>query len=164
LSGAQPMEYHVPESIRDRSNADRLAIVHRLYDAFARRRIDEILPLLAPDVEWSEPENPLNPAGGTRHGHAGFLEWARTGAGAEEILSLVPHKELTGPDALPWWAMRGVRRAPRGGSTTRTSCTWWSFGARRLSDSKSSSTRTRPQRLFARRSPRPAKLPNPARR
>lgn len=51
---------------------EQVRIVEQLYEAFARRRIDEILPLLASDVEWSEPANPLNPAAGTRHGHAGF--------------------------------------------------------------------------------------------
>lgn len=79
---------------------DRVRIVQEVYELFARRRIDEILPLLDPDIEWSEPENPLNPAAGTRHGHAGFLEWARIGADAEEILTLEPRAYLTGGDAV----------------------------------------------------------------
>jgi ketosteroid isomerase-like protein len=54
-----------------------LAVVREVYAAFARRDINGILALLSPDVLWSEPENPFNPAAGTRHGHAGFLEWAR---------------------------------------------------------------------------------------
>ena len=41
-------------------------------------------------VEWSEPENPFNPCGGTRHGHAGFLEWARIGNETEDVLMLKP--------------------------------------------------------------------------
>jgi ketosteroid isomerase-like protein len=102
------------ELVPDRSTEDRLRTVRRLYDAFARRRIDEILPLLAPDVEWGEPENPLNPAAGTRHGHAGFLEWVRIGADAEEILSLVPRTELTGPDAVAVVGHARLRARPTG--------------------------------------------------
>jgi len=53
------------------SNAD---IVRSLYGAFSRRDIAAILAVLSPEVEWSEPANPFNPTGGSRHGHAGFLE------------------------------------------------------------------------------------------
>jgi ketosteroid isomerase-like protein len=80
--------------------ATRVSMVQRLYDAFARRRLDEVLPFLAADVEWSEPDNPWNPAGGTRRGHAGFMEWARVGAEAEEVLELEPRAYLTGTDAV----------------------------------------------------------------
>ncbi len=66
------------------------AIVQDVYAAFGTRDIPAILAVLSPDVVWAEPANPLNPAGGTRHGHAGFLEWARVGAEAEEILDLEP--------------------------------------------------------------------------
>jgi ketosteroid isomerase-like protein len=38
--------------------------------------------------------HPFNPAGGTRHGHAGFLEWLSIGRDAEEILLLEPKKNL----------------------------------------------------------------------
>jgi ketosteroid isomerase-like protein len=79
---------------------DRVRLVQRLYEAFAHRRIDEILTMLAPDVEWSEPDNPLNPAAGTRRGHSGFMEWARVGAEAEEILTLEPRAYLTGAEAV----------------------------------------------------------------
>ena len=70
--------------------------VRRMYGAFARRAIDEILPVLAADVIWSEPENPHNPAAGVRRGHAGFLEWLRVGGEAEEILALEPKHFLAG--------------------------------------------------------------------
>jgi len=58
------------------------------------------LQLLSPDVEWGEPENPHNPAAGTRHGHKGFLEWLNIGRQAEEILALEPKKFLTDIDTV----------------------------------------------------------------
>jgi hypothetical protein len=45
-------------------------------------------------VEWGEPANPYNPAGGTRHGHEGFLEWLRVGNASEEVLTLEPKEFL----------------------------------------------------------------------
>lgn len=75
-------------------------VVQRLYDAFARQDMTAILAILSPDVEWSEPPHPLNPAGGTRRGHAGFLEWARIGHEAEEILSLQPQRFLGDGDTV----------------------------------------------------------------
>jgi ketosteroid isomerase-like protein len=71
-----------------------IPIVHRLYAAFAQRDIASILPMLADDVVWCEPENPFNPAAGTRRGHAGFLEWLKAGHESEEILSLEPREFL----------------------------------------------------------------------
>ncbi|HXX63324.1 MAG TPA: hypothetical protein VEO56_05955 [Bacteroidota bacterium] len=46
--------------------------------------------MLSPDVVWTEPENPHNPAGGTRHGHAGCMAWVSIGRDAEEILVFEP--------------------------------------------------------------------------
>ena len=59
--------------------------VQELYAAFERRDIPAMLALLAPDVVWSEPDNPFNPAAGTHRGHQGFLEWVQIGREAEEI-------------------------------------------------------------------------------
>ncbi len=72
-----------------------IEIVKSLYDAFAAKEINKILDLLHEDVEWGEPDNPYNPAGGTRHGHKGFLEWISIGKNAEEILQLHPERFLT---------------------------------------------------------------------
>jgi len=80
--------------------ATNIEITQRLYSAFASRNIPGILELLADDIEWGEPENPFNPAGGTRHGHAGFLEWLDIGKNAEEILVLTPGKMLTDVDSV----------------------------------------------------------------
>jgi ketosteroid isomerase-like protein len=77
-----------------------LAMVKQLYAAFAARDIDGILRLLHEDVEWGEPENPYNPAGGTRKGHSGFLEWINIGKNAEEILVLNLQRFLTDTDSV----------------------------------------------------------------
>ncbi len=77
-----------------------IGLVKHLYDAFARRDIPAILELLSPDVEWGEPANPYNPAGGTRHGHQGFLEWAQIGRDSEDILVLEPRKMLVDSDSV----------------------------------------------------------------
>ncbi len=79
---------------------ENIKIVQQLYSAFAKRDINTIVGLLSPDVEWGEPANPFNPAGGTRHGHQGFLEWLNMGRQAEEILVLEPRKMLTDNDSV----------------------------------------------------------------
>jgi ketosteroid isomerase-like protein len=81
-------------------SAHNIQTVHRLYDAFARRDMAAILGVLSPDVEWSEPDHPFNPCGGTRRGHAGFLEWARVGSQEEDVLLLEPRLFLTGDDSV----------------------------------------------------------------
>jgi uncharacterized protein len=77
-----------------------VAVVQKVYAAFARRDMKAILEHLSPDVVWSEPENPFNPAAGRRHGHAGFLEWARIGREAEDVEVLTPRLFLTNEDAV----------------------------------------------------------------
>jgi hypothetical protein len=77
-----------------------LQLVQALYEAFSRRNVGEILPLLSEDVVWTEPVHPLNPGSGTRRGKAGFLEWIKTGHEAEEILSLEPRQFLTDDDSV----------------------------------------------------------------
>jgi uncharacterized protein len=71
-----------------------IEFVGSLYDAFARRDMQSILSILSPTVEWGEPPNPYNPAGGTRRGHEGFLEWLRIGNESEEVLVLEPKEFL----------------------------------------------------------------------
>jgi uncharacterized protein len=75
-------------------------LVLKLFDAFSKKEIDKILEMLCDDVEWGEPENPYNPAGGTRKGHTGFLEWLNIGKDAEDILILEPKKFLTDNDSV----------------------------------------------------------------
>jgi ketosteroid isomerase-like protein len=77
-----------------------LEIVQALYSAFATRDISSILSMLSATVEWGEPENPYNPAGGTRFGHSGFLEWVTIGKNTEEILVLAPQKMLADADSV----------------------------------------------------------------
>jgi uncharacterized protein len=97
-------------------NSGNVPIVQGLYAAFGRRDIPAILAVLSPDVEWSEPENPFNPCGGTRRGQAGFLEWARIGHEAEDVLALEPRAFLTGDNHV---AVVGHTRC-RAKSTGRT--------------------------------------------
>ena len=73
---------------------ENIKFVPALYAAFASRDVPRILGALSPTVEWGEPANPHNPAAGTRHGHSGFLEWARLGNESEEVLSLEPQDFL----------------------------------------------------------------------
>jgi ketosteroid isomerase-like protein len=77
-----------------------IEIVRQLYAAFSKGDIEGILSMLCDDVVWSEPENPYNPAGGTRHGHAGFLEWMSIGRDAEEIQLLEPERFLADKDGV----------------------------------------------------------------
>jgi len=86
-------------NIRQETPAN-IRLVQELYASFGERDIPAVISMLSPDVVWGEPENPYNPAGGTRHGHAGFLEWANIGREAEEILVLEPRKFLADEDSV----------------------------------------------------------------
>ena len=79
---------------------ENIVLVQELYAAFTNRDINAILAMLSREVEWGEPSNPFNPAGGTRYGHQGFLEWVNIGRQAEEILALNPQKFLTDNDSV----------------------------------------------------------------
>ena len=73
------------------NSSQNVKAVQEVYAKFAKRDIPAILAMLSPDVEWGEPANPFNPAGGTRHGHAGFLEWLNIGRQSEDILDRKRH-------------------------------------------------------------------------
>ncbi len=75
-------------------------IVQKVYAAFGEHDFDVILATLSPDIEWSEPVNPFNPAAGTRYGHAGFLEWLNIGRESEDILILEPKKFFADSDSV----------------------------------------------------------------
>ena len=77
-----------------------LLTVQGLYAAFGRGDVAALIAVISPDVEWGEPENPFNPAAGTRHGHAGFMEWLTIGKRSEEILALEPREWLTNSDSV----------------------------------------------------------------
>jgi ketosteroid isomerase-like protein len=79
---------------------DIIRTVQEVYAAFARRDVQAILVVLSPDVEWGEPANPFNPAAGTRHGHAGFLEWVKIGRASEEILALETRQLLADMESV----------------------------------------------------------------
>jgi ketosteroid isomerase-like protein len=78
----------------ENSSIKNIELVQKLYSAFGKGDIASILAVLSPDVIWKEPENPYNPAAGTRHGHSGFLEWATIGRQSEDILILEPRQFL----------------------------------------------------------------------
>jgi hypothetical protein len=89
-------------------------IVQRIYAAFGRRDIPAILAMLSPDVEWGEPPNPFNPAGGTRRGHEGFLEWIEIGRQSEDIVVLEPRKMLVDDDSVAVVGFMRCRAIPTG--------------------------------------------------
>jgi len=91
-----------------------LQIVQQLYSAFIKRDIKLIISLLSDDVEWGEPDNPFNPAGGTRHGHQGFLEWINIGQESEDIIILKTEKMLTDDDSVAIVGYMKCRAIPTG--------------------------------------------------
>lgn len=93
---------------------ENIKIVQQLYNAFAKRDINAIVGMLSTDVEWKEPMNPYNPAGGTRHGHEGFLEWLNIGRQSEDILVLEPRKMLVDDDSVAVVGYMKCRAIPTG--------------------------------------------------
>jgi ketosteroid isomerase-like protein len=85
---------------QDNLTKKNVELVQKVYAAFVKRDIGSILALLSTDVVWKEPDNPFNPAAGTRYGHSGFLEWANIGNQSEDILVLEPHKFLAKDDTV----------------------------------------------------------------
>lgn len=79
---------------------ENVELIQSLYRSFENRDIPGILPLLSPTVEWGEPSSPHYPSAGTRHGHEGFLEWARVGNESEEVLVLELRDFLTSSDSV----------------------------------------------------------------
>jgi uncharacterized protein len=75
-------------------NEENIHIVQKMYFAFSKSDIPAIVAALSPEVVWTEPDNPFNPAAGTRHGHSGFLEWAQIGNHSEDIIMLEPRQFL----------------------------------------------------------------------
>jgi len=98
----------------DDSNARRIAAVQQLYSAFRMGNVRAILDVLTDDVEWGEPENPFNPAAGTRRGHAGFLEWLRIGRESEEVLELEPRQFLSDGETVAVVGHTKCRARPTG--------------------------------------------------
>jgi ketosteroid isomerase-like protein len=96
-----------------------VATVLDLYWAFRAGDIPAILAKLSPDVIWGEPDNPFNPAAGTRVGHTGFLEWVNIGEASEEVLALEPQHVLTNGDMVAVVG-RTTCRAKSTGRTYRT--------------------------------------------
>lgn len=98
---------------QDRSSGN-IEAVQALYAAFLKGDVASILALLSPDVQWSEPENPFNPASGARRGQAGFLEWLQIGKESEEILTLEPRHFLSNSDSVAIVGYTKCRAKPTG--------------------------------------------------
>jgi ketosteroid isomerase-like protein len=82
------------------STSSAIEVVQSMYAAFAKGDIDSMLALVSQDVVWGEPENPYNPAAGTRRGHAGFLEWVEIGHAAEEVEELEVERLLSDDETV----------------------------------------------------------------
>ncbi len=95
-------------------NTDKIEMVKQLYNAFLKKDIPAILRLLSEDVEWGVPENPFNPAGGTRTEHSGFLEWINIGKETEDILVLEPKQFLNDEDSVAVTGYMKCRAKPTG--------------------------------------------------
>jgi ketosteroid isomerase-like protein len=103
----------VDQESQDRSSGN-IEAVQALYAAFLKGDVASILALLSPDVQWSEPENPFNPASGARRGQAGFLEWLQIGKESEEILTLEPRHFLSNSDSVAIVGYTKCRAKPTG--------------------------------------------------
>ena len=90
----------IPKKKQDNSLQKNVELVQKVYAAFAERDIRSILAVLSKEVVWKEPDNPFNPAAGTRYGHSGFLEWATIGNQSEDILTLEPRQFLAQGDTV----------------------------------------------------------------
>jgi len=73
-------------------------VVGAAYSAFASHDIPALLALLSPEVEWGEPENPLIPSSGMRHGTAGVMDWLKVGNETEDIRAFDLHRLLVDGD------------------------------------------------------------------
>ena len=93
---------------------ENINVVKNLYAAFGTHDIKAIVELLSPEIEWGEPSNPYNPAGGTRYGHAGFLEWLNIGRQSEDILVLEPRKMLVDGDSVAVVGYEKCKAIPTG--------------------------------------------------
>ena len=95
--------------VRQRRLATTSRSKRKLDQAFRKGDASGILALLSPDVEWSEPENPFNPAGGTRRGEAGFREWLLCWPRVPKRFSCSNRGSSSRvPTASPWWGTRSV--------------------------------------------------------
>ncbi len=102
------------EPSRSDASTKYVGVVRDLYVAFQRGEVEVLLDLMSPDIEWCEPDNPFNPAAGTRHGRAGFLEWLRIGQQSEEILMLEPRQFLAAGDSIAVVGHMKCRAKPTG--------------------------------------------------
>ena len=91
--------------------------LRRIYDAFSRWDVEELVADLAHDIEWSLPD--ALPWGGTRHGHDGVLSFASVSQDHVEGRWADPdrlprRRRPHGRPGPPAWARQGHRPGFRG--------------------------------------------------
>ena len=98
-----------------------LDVVRRLYDAFGRGALEEMLALLDPDVSWRTPGAPDLPTGGLRHGIPAVREFFALLLNTFDITDFTPHDFLAAGDKV---VVLGTSREGRKGSGRLVDFRW----------------------------------------
>lgn len=89
-----------------------LDVVRRLYDAFGRGALEEMLALLDPDVSWRTPGAPDLPTGGLRHGLPAVREFFALLLNTFDFADFTPHDFLAAGDKVV--VLGTSREGPKG--------------------------------------------------
>ena len=98
-----------------------LDVVRRLYDAFGRGALDDMLALLDPDVSWRTPGAPDLPTGGLRHGIPAVREFFALLLNTFDVADFTPHDFLAAGDKV---VVLGTSREGRKGSGRLVDFRW----------------------------------------
>ena len=98
-----------------------LDVVRRLYDAFGRGALEEMLALLDPDVSWRTPGAPDLPTGGLRHGIPAVREFFALLLNTFDFADFTPHDFLAAGDKV---VVLGTSREGRKGSGRLVDFRW----------------------------------------
>jgi ketosteroid isomerase-like protein len=98
-----------------------LDVVRRLYDAFGRGALEEMLALLDPDVSWRTPGAPDLPTGGLRHGIPAVREFFALLLNTFDVADFTPHDFLAAGDKV---VVLGTSREGRKGSGRLVDFRW----------------------------------------
>ena len=97
------------------SDPQNLDVVRRLYDAFGRGALEEMLALLDPDVSWRTPGAPDLPTGGLRHGVPAVREFFALLFNTFDVADFTPHDFLAAGDKVV--VLGTSREGPKGSGT-----------------------------------------------
>lgn len=89
-----------------------LDVVRRLYDAFGRGALEEMLALLDADVSWRTPGAPDLPTGGLRHGIPAVGEFFAVLLNTFDVADFTPHDFLAAGDKVV--VLGTSREGPKG--------------------------------------------------